>query len=135
MKLLKNNDKRDWDDVEWIQEFHKFLQGEIPDGITLSDDSIVKLTPEQSNAVIWYLQEHFPILPDNIEMCDNCKEMYDRYSEGQYIEIEGKNFCGACEHLSKATYCYECMKDVWKEEARDEYGSYYCDECKKKLKL
>ncbi|MFR1153081.1 MAG: hypothetical protein ACLSF1_05405 [Bacteroides thetaiotaomicron] len=62
IKLQKNNSNRDWSDLEWIQEFHSFLQGDIPEGISLGDEYKVKLTPEQSSTVIWYLQEHFPIL-------------------------------------------------------------------------
>lgn len=92
IKLQKNNSNRDWSDLEWIQEFHSFLQGDIPEGISLGDEYKVKLTPEQSSTVIWYLQEHFPILPDSIEMCDVCKRLYDSYSEGCHYEIEGKNF-------------------------------------------
>ena len=30
IKLLKNNDKRADSDLEWIQEFYMFLQGEVP---------------------------------------------------------------------------------------------------------
>ena len=133
IKLQKNNSNRDWSDLEWIQEFHSFLQGDIPEGISLGDEYKVKLTPEQSSTVIWYLQEHFPILPDSIEMCDVCKRLYDSYSEGSYYEIEGKNFCGACEDESEATYCDNCMSDMWKSEGRDEdTGLYLCKKCKEK---
>lgn len=132
IKLQKNNAKRDWCDLEWIREFHNFLQGDIPESITLSDDYKVKLTPEQSSAVIWYLQEHFPVFPDNIDMCDTCKEMYDSDSEGCYYEIEGKHYCGSCDYLSDATYCDGCMEDVWKDKARTDEGEYLCDECKSK---
>lgn len=131
--LQKNNSERDWSDLEWMQEFHSFLQGEIPEGIHLVDEYRVKLTPEQSSAVIWYLQEHFPVFPDSIEMCSSCKELYDSYSEGCYYEIEGKHFCGTCEDESKAAYCDCCMADVWKSEAYDpKRGEYLCDECKVK---
>jgi hypothetical protein len=130
IKLQKNNDNRDWSDVERIQEFHDFLQGEIPNGMYFSDDYKVNLTPEQSSAIIWYLQEHFPVFPDSIEMCDDCKRMYDSDSEGCYYEIEGKHYCGACEDNSEAVYCDECMTDMWKKEGRNDDGMYYCDECK-----
>ena len=107
------------------------MQGDIPEGISLGDVYKVKLTPEQSNTVIWYLQEHFSILPDSIEMCDVCKRLYDSYSEGCHYEIEGKNFCGACEDESEATYCDNCMSDMWKSEGRDEdTGLYLCKKCK-----
>ena len=132
IKLQKNNDNRDWSDLEWIQEFHDFLQGEIPETINISDTHKVKLTPEQSSTIIWYLQEHFPVFPDEIEMCDCCNRMYDSGSEGCYFEIEGKHYCGGCQDESDAEYCCECMKDVWKKDAEDDDGYYYCDECKNK---
>ena len=53
IKLQKNNSNRDWSDLEWIQEFHSFLQGDIPEGISLGDEYKVKLTPEQSSTGIW----------------------------------------------------------------------------------
>ena len=49
IKLQKNNSNRDWSDLEWIQEFHSFLQGDIPEGISLGDEYKVKLTPENFN--------------------------------------------------------------------------------------
>ena len=36
IKLQKNNSNRDWSDLEWIQEFHSFLQGDIPEGISMA---------------------------------------------------------------------------------------------------
>jgi len=134
IKLLKNNEKRDWSDLEWIQEFHNFLQGDIPESITLSDDHRVKLTPEQSKAIIWYLQEHFPVFPDTIEMCNVCKEMYDSCSGGSHYEIEAKNYCDSCDYLSEATCCDECGVEVWKDEALTDEDEYLCDECKLKNK-
>ena len=130
IKLQKNNSNRDWSDLEWIQEFHNFLQGDVPEGICIYGDYKVKLTPEQSSAIIWYLQEHLSVFPDNIEMCDICKEMYDTASEGCYYEIEGKHYCGACEDDSEATYCDCCMADVWKKDSLTDDGMYYCDKCK-----
>lgn len=58
IKLQKNNSNRDWSDLEWIQEFHSFLQGDIPEGISLGDEYKVKLTPEQSNTVISVIKSY-----------------------------------------------------------------------------
>ena len=30
INLLKNNDERTYTNLEWVDEFYKFLQGEIP---------------------------------------------------------------------------------------------------------
>lgn len=101
IKLLNDNDNKDWSDLEWIEEFNDFLQGTLPDGITMSESRKPKLTPEQSFAVIWYLQEHFCLLPDHIEKCSNCDKVYDSYETGIYSEKESKFFCQSCEHLTE----------------------------------
>ena len=97
--LLKNNDKREDSDLEWIEEFYEFLQGTCPDSITMPRGHQPKLTPKKAMAIIWYLQEHFPLLPDHIEQCSNCDGLYDAEAEGLYWETKGKFFCGGCEYL------------------------------------
>lgn len=108
IQLLKNNDKKEWSDVEWVTEFHEFLQGNIPKGITLGKESkLPKMTSRQSSAIIWYLQEHFSIIPDQIEVCDNCGTVFDSWGEGTYIEDGYKkmhNFCGGCVYLIPEKY-------------------------------
>ena len=104
IKLLKNNDNKDWSDQQWIEEFYKFLQGDIPDGITTHKGHQPKLSPKKAMTIIWYLQEHFPLLPDHIEKCSNCNDLYDSWSEGIYWESKGKFFCGNCEELVPQNY-------------------------------
>lgn len=96
IKLLKNNDKRTDNDLEWIQEFYEFLQGTQPDSIRLVRENAPKMTHKKAFAIIWYLQEHFPVFPDHIERCDNCGELFDTDSEGLYWETKGKHYCGGC---------------------------------------
>ena len=96
IKLLKNNDERTDSDLEWIEEFYNFLQGEIPEKITLGHGHSPKMTSKKAFAIIWYLQEHFSILPDNIERCSSCDGLYDCNSEGLYWETKGKHYCGVC---------------------------------------
>ena len=48
IKLQKNNSNRDWSDLEWIQEFHSFLQGDILHTITFGFE------PEEYTAIILY---------------------------------------------------------------------------------
>jgi len=88
--LIKNNDKKDWTDLEWIREFYEFMQGENPDSIKTRSLDISK---SDAFLIIWYLQEHFPVLPDNIEKCDSCSELFDSNSEGYYSEDRGTHFC------------------------------------------
>lgn len=96
IKLIKNNDNRSDSDIEWIEEFYKFLQGECPKKITLRPHNQPKLTQKKAFAIIWYLQEHFSILPDTIKRCDTCGELYNTDSEGIYWETKGKFYCGGC---------------------------------------
>jgi hypothetical protein len=96
--------KKDWTDVQWIDELNKFLQGECPESIHLTRGHQPKLSVKKANAVIWYLQEHMRILPDNIEKCDNCNELFDANGEGIYWETKGKHYCGGCCDLVPYNY-------------------------------
>lgn len=128
IKLIRNNDNKDWSDLQWILEFYEFMQGEIPDGIGLGGTEM-NLTQDQAFTIIWYLQEHFSILPDNIEKCSDCGELYDTNCSGEYMEIEGKHYCDGCIDNSEATYCYKCGCGMWKKEV--EHGEdYHCKKCK-----
>lgn len=102
--LFKNNDNRDWDDQDWIEEFFEFLKGNVPDGIRIEDEeSQVKLSAKQAYTVLWYLREHFPILPDFFTQCDNCHSIYNSDNSGYYSEKGneiGNSFCGVCDHLA-----------------------------------
>lgn len=101
IKLLKNNEKKDWSDIEWVREFYEFLQGNEPE--TIKSKQPLKLNKNEAFSVIWYLQEHFSIFPDTFEKCDNCGEIFDDASEGFYSEQGneiGQFFCGNCDHLA-----------------------------------
>jgi len=104
----KNNEsdkkRKDWNDLEWIDEFYHFLQGEMPDGMQCGNGRTPKLSEKKAFTIIWYLQEHMRILPDNIKRCDSCGELFDDWSEGIYWETKGKHYCGACEHLVPENY-------------------------------
>lgn len=104
IKLLKNNDNSDKTDLEWIDEFYEFLQGELPSGMTLSRGHKPKMSDKKAFRIIWYLQEHLPVFPDNIERCSSCGFLYDCDSEGLYWETKQKHFCGACIHLVPENY-------------------------------
>ena len=95
--LLKNNSKRDWTDLEWIEEFYEFLQGGNPKEIDDGNPNTLKLTKKKAFFIIWYLQEHFSIFPDTIEQCNLCKNLYDSASEGYHSDKSEKFFCGSCD--------------------------------------
>ncbi len=65
INLLKNNDEKEWEDIEWIEEFYAFLQGEVPDCIHFPRGSKPQLSQKKAFAIIYYLQEHLPIIPDH----------------------------------------------------------------------
>ena len=102
IKLLKNNDDRTDSDLEWIQEFYEFLQGNVPKKMSLGGGQKLILSQKKAFCIIWYLQEHFSIFPDTIERCDNCGGLYDSACEGRHWETKGKFYCGGCDHLVPA---------------------------------
>ncbi len=104
IKLIKNNDNKNLDDVEWIQEFFEFLQGQIPESLHFKKSFIPKLSPKKAFSIIYYLQEHLPVFPDCIELCWSCGMVFDTKSEGLFWESKGRHYCGECSHLVPMNY-------------------------------
>ncbi|MEN6413455.1 MAG: hypothetical protein ABFC84_11985 [Veillonellales bacterium] len=97
IKLLRNNsNNNNKDDLDWVNEFYKFLMGEIPNGIYFGKGHAVKLSPNKAYSIIYYLQEHFSLLPDTIEQCSKCKDLYDSCSSGYYSDENEKFYCDNC---------------------------------------
>lgn len=101
IKLLKNNTTfKARTDFEWVEEFYKYMQGETPENI--SGDPM-NLSSEQAYDIVWYLKEHFSLLPDNIFKCDVCQELFDADCSGMYSENGDEfgryHFCTGCDHL------------------------------------
>jgi len=70
--------------TETIQEFMDMLTGEgLPEGMRMNSQPA--LEPDAAFSVIWYLQEHLLVLPDNFEMCGSCKTIYDTDYGGYYV--------------------------------------------------
>lgn len=77
--------------LELVQEFHSWLQGKsCPTDIEFVHS--LNLTPEEAFSVIYYLQEELGILPDNYEMCRECKDIYDSDNEWTCINEESTVF-------------------------------------------
>jgi len=104
IELLKHNERRNNTDLELVEEFYEFLQGKIPESIISTRGYSPKMTQKKAFTIIWYLQEHFSILPDSIERCDNCGGLYDANSEGLYWETKAKHYCGGCSDLVPENY-------------------------------
>lgn len=127
-----NESDKEKTDIDWLDEFYSFLQGTVPAGMSISEE--IKLNSTQAFSIIYYLQEHLRVFPDNIEKCSVCNDLYDSNCEGEYFELEGKHYCGGCECSSEATYCYDCGVEVFKS-CQDYDNGYYCTECIKDKKL
>ena len=82
--------------LKQIEEFKQFLMGNAPESMTLSKRDQPKLTADRANCVIWYLQGHLRVLPDNYEMCDVCGELYDANCSGHLGRLEEGTYCDNC---------------------------------------
>ncbi len=58
--------------------------GALPEGMIM--DSQPRLSRKEAFGIIWFLQEHLGILPDNFEMCEVCEQLFDSHSEGYIID-------------------------------------------------
>jgi hypothetical protein len=84
-------------DLDRVEELFAFLQGTIPAGFTIPPDEIPHLTPEQAWTVIWYLGNLYWQVPDYIERCDECGDLYDTRSGGTYREEPPYHLCDNCD--------------------------------------
>jgi hypothetical protein len=116
-----------------VNDFYDYLRGKKNMPNFSGGPPFPNLSDDMAWEVIYMLQEGLRVLPDHIERCDGCGELYDTWSEGQYSELDGKSYCGGCADSSETTYCDECGEDVWKDKSYDEdSGDYLCENCKRK---
>lgn len=79
---------------ERVCEFYDYLRyGELPDTIRTPSP---KTSNNKAMGIIYFLQEHMDLLPDSIEMCCSCKELYDSYESGYTDEKHGRLYCDGC---------------------------------------
>ena len=81
IKLLKDEDENKLSDFELVQKFYEYLTDEL------------KFTKKKAFSIIYYLQEHLPVFPDNIEKCTNCGRLYDTWKEGHHSELTEGYYC------------------------------------------
>lgn len=71
-----------------IDVLYKYLKGEeLPEGVKCQ---MPKLDDITAFSVVWFLQEIMHCLPDSIEQCDGCKELFDANSEGHSLDDQYK---------------------------------------------
>lgn len=109
IKLIKNNDRDDKLDIDWIEDFFEFLKGEDNGGIVSPRGHLPKMSHKKAFSIIYYLQEILSVFPENIEKCSNCNSLFDTNHGGLYWESKGKHYCGNCEYLVPDNYD-NCMK-------------------------
>lgn len=78
--------------IEQIDELYEFLQGKCPEGIHVKHPP--RLTQNKAFKIIWFLQEHLGVLPDNFERCCSCGDLYDVCREGGYYR--DRPYCDPC---------------------------------------
>lgn len=77
---------------EQVNEFYEFLQGELPKEIRMTNKP--KLSKRKAFSIVWYLQEHLRIFPDNFEQCCRCGILYDNRECG--FRKRDRCYCGSC---------------------------------------
>lgn len=61
--------------MEGCNSLYQWLQGKEDDDFLFKNQP--NLTADEAFAVIYYLQERFHVIPDTIEKCSCCNELYD----------------------------------------------------------
>lgn len=119
IKLLKNNEGLQLSDVEWTAKVYYFLMDDL------------KLSNKKAFQIIYYLQEHFPVIPDHIEQCSVCGEVYDSYSQGHHSELTGKFYCsesceprGLYEREQRAEKRADAPFQLWLKQVKKEQKNY-----------
>jgi hypothetical protein len=80
--------------LDQVQEFYNFLTGE--ELIKEVDVESPKLTNRQAFDIIYILQEHYNIIPQQYELCDECENIYDSSNEGHNYDCTDCDHDGCC---------------------------------------
>lgn len=85
-------------ELERTEKLFAFLQGNIPESYRIHRKGRPKLTADQAWTVIWYLGNEYWQVPDYIERCDVCGDLYSSHEGGDCLDYgEGPRFfCDCC---------------------------------------
>ena len=101
---LKNKNEISLDEVK---VFFAWLQGTPYKNMSLSSQP--RLSPEEAFSIIYVLQEELHLIPDTIEMCLKCKELFDTKTEGRYIDEDSLDYAGnTYDEADYGNYCDNC---------------------------
>ena len=93
-----------------LNVLYDYLQGQkLPDGVHCK---MPKLSPNMAFNVIWFLQEIMHCLPDNIEQCKSCKDLFDTDSEGYTLDDQYELNNKTLPKKYWGHWCNECVPDV-----------------------
>lgn len=93
--------------LDKVNELYLYLQDkEIPDGIHVKPRP--KLSQNKAWSLIWFLQEVTHCLPDHIERCGVCGDLYNSNAEG---------------------FCLDDQYELNGKELPKKYWGLYCDGC------
>lgn len=89
--------------------YEYLVGGDMPDGVKCWQP---KMSRKHAFSVIWFLQEIVDCLPDHIEQCKGCDDLFNTHSEGwclddQY-ELNGKTL----PEKYWGHWCDNCAPDV-----------------------
>lgn len=93
--------------LEKVKKFFEWLQGTPYENMSLNYQP--NLSPEEAFTIIYVLQEELKAIPDNIEMCRECKTLFSTNQEERcidedsltpndepYSESDYGNYCDNC---------------------------------------
>lgn len=89
-------------ELERTEDLFRFLRGEVPEGCKIQKRKMPKLTADQAWTVIWWLGNEYWQVPDFIERCGVCGDLFDSEREGACLDY-GKapyHFCDDCIHTN-----------------------------------
>ena len=93
-----------------IEELFEWMKGEErPEG---TPDPKHKLSSESAFCIIHFLQEHMGCLPSNIEICQECEQLFDADSEGYYLTDEYGLDGGPLPDKYHGHYCDYCVPNI-----------------------
>lgn len=99
------------DDVQEL--FEMLTGGSLPDGMHLREQP--KLSAKAAYGVIYFLQEHLRLLPDTIELCAECEQVYES-DDGWSVSEDGWD-----DHAETYT-----VKGVTPELMKEYEGTFLC---------
>lgn len=101
--------------LERVEELFKMLQGVIPKGHHIPPGEIPKLTSDQAWTVIWFLGNQYWQVPDFIERCNVCGDLYDSNCEVQLERLINTNFAIYNANARKRAEAFLKTTEKWVE--------------------